>query len=256
MSAADFAAKVRGREVVVGYWVLLDVPVATERLSRLGYDCVVLDGQHGLIGYSGILSGLLAVDAGHGAVSLVRVEANEPTPIGRALDAGAAGVIVPLVSSAAEAAAAVTAARYPPLGIRSYGPLRSELRIGPVPAVANESTLVLAMIETASGLENVESIAATPGLDGIYIGPSDLSLALGGSYPGDPAVADELDEAVVRIRIACETAGIAAGIHTLDGAVAAERLAAGFTFVCVGSDLSHLVAAASAHLSAARAALA
>lgn len=251
-SAQEFAEKVRRREPVVGYWVVLDAPAATERLAGAGYDYLVLDGQHGLIGSSGLLTGLIAVDAAAQAVGLVRVEANLPTPIGRALDAGAAGVIVPLIDTAEEAAAAVAAARYPPAGFRSYGPMRSSLRIGPAPAVANASTVVLAMVETPLGLANVEAIAATPGLDGIYIGPSDLTLAVGGESPSDPAVAPQFDEALVRIREACEANGIAAGIHTDSGQIAASRLAAGFTFVTVSCDLVHLEQAAGAHLAVAR----
>ena len=252
MSAAEFAAKVRRREPTIGYWVVLDAPVAFERLSRLGYDYIAMDAQHGLFGYSGMLNGLLAVDAGAGSVGLVRVEANNATAIGRALDAGAAGVIIPLVNTAEEAAAAVAATRYPPLGIRSFGPTRSMLRVGPEPARANESVVVLAMIETPLGLANVESIAATPGLDGLYIGPSDLTLAVGGATTSDPSVAEAFDAALDRIRTACETAGIAAGIHTDSGEIAAQRLAAGFTFVSVSCDLFHLEQAAAAHLSQAR----
>jgi 4-hydroxy-2-oxoheptanedioate aldolase len=252
MSAFEFAAKVRGRDTVLGYWAVLDAPLAMERLSRSGYDYVALDAQHGLIGYSGLLNGLLAIDAGAGAVGMVRVEANSATAIGKALDAGAAGVIVPLVNTAADAAAAVAATRYPPLGIRSYGPMRSMLRVGPEPALANESVVVLAMIETPQGLANVESIAATPGLDGLYIGPSDLTLAVGGTTSTDPAVAEAFNDALDRIRTACESAGIAAGIHTASGAVAAQRLAAGFTFVSIASDLTHLEQAAKDHLREAR----
>lgn len=252
MSAHEFAAKVRRRETVLGYWVVLDAPVATERLAGAGFDYLVLDAQHGLIGYSGLLSGLMAVDASARAAGLVRVEANDATAIGRALDAGAAGVIVPLVDTAADAAAAVAAARYPPAGIRSFGPMRSALRIGPTPSVANESTVVLAMIETPLGLANVEAIAATPGLDGIYIGPSDLTLAVGGAYPFDPAVSEAFQQAVLRIRLACEATGIAAGIHTDSGEIAASRVAAGFTFVSVASDLTHLEEAARSHLERAR----
>ncbi len=194
--ATEFAARIRRRERAIGYWSALDAPVATERIGRLGYDYVVLDGQHGLIGYSGILNGLMAVDAGGQTVGLVRVEDNHLTPIGRALDAGAAGVIVPLVSTPAEAAAAVSATRYPPAGRRSYGPMRSALRIGPRPNEANAGTLVFVMIETREGLENVEAICRTPGLDGVYVGPSDLVLGLGGAMPGDPAVAEEFETAL------------------------------------------------------------
>jgi len=251
MSAREFATRLRNRERILGYWSVLDCPVATEWLAYVGWDYLALDLQHGLIGYSGMLSGLTAVDAAGGPVGLVRVEANDPTPIGRALDAGAAGVIVPLVNDAAGAARAVAAATYPPNGIRSYGPMRSQLRIGPVPAEADRDTVVLAMIETPEGLANVEEICAVPGLDGVYVGPSDLRLAVGGAHPQDPAVADEFEAAVTRVREAVAAAGIAAGIHTPDGTVAARRLAEGFTFASVASDLTHLKAASAAHLKAA-----
>ena len=252
MNVAEFSAAVRSRETVVGYWVSLDSPASTERVARLGYDYVCLDAQHGLFGYSGMLAGLTAIDAAARAVGLVRVGANDAAAIGRALDAGAAGVIVPLVSSAEQAAMAVAASRFPPVGIRSFGPTRSGMRIGPTPAAANAEVIVVAMIETPEGLADVESIAATPGLDGLYIGPSDLTLALGGSEPGDPAVADAFEAALIRIRRACEANGLAAGCHTRTGDDAAKRISEGFTLVSVASDLSHLEAAAQAHLTAAR----
>ena len=250
MNAAEFAAKVRRRETVVGYWIQLDSPASTERVARLGYDYVSLDAQHGLFGYSGMLAALTAIDAAGRAVGLVRVAANDATAIGRALDAGAAGVIAPLVNTAEDAAAAVAAGRYPPTGIRSYGPARSSMRIGPTPADADSAVVVLAMIETAAGLENVDAIAATPGLDGLYIGPSDLTIAVGGADPADPAVADAFEAALVRVRRACEANGLAAGLHTSSGQAATERIAEGFTFVTVAGDLTHLEAAAAAHLAA------
>ena len=158
-----FARRIRDRQPAFGYWVVQDAPVATERIARLGYDYVVLDGQHGLLGYSGILHGLTAIDAGATSVGLVRVEANNPTPIGRALDAGAGGVIVPLIDTAADAADAVSAARYPPTGRRSFGPTRAALRVGPDPADADAAVVVFAMIETAAGLQNVAEICASAG---------------------------------------------------------------------------------------------
>jgi 4-hydroxy-2-oxoheptanedioate aldolase len=257
MNANDFAGRVRGREKLVGYWVTLDSPAAAERIGRLGYDYVVLDAQHGLIGYQGLMTGLLAIDAGAAigprpSVGLVRVEANDPTPIGRALDAGATGVIVPLVDSADDVARAVRAAKYPPVGVRSFGPMRASLRIGPVPADSNAATVVLAMIETPLGLQNVAEICATPGLDGVYVGPSDLSLALGARFPGDPEVDGPFEEAVELIARTAREAGVAAGIHTFDGESAKKRLAQGYTFATVASDLSHLEAIAAAHLETAR----
>jgi 4-hydroxy-2-oxoheptanedioate aldolase len=244
----SFAARLRNRERILGYWSVLDAPVATERIARLGYDYVCLDMQHGLLGYAGLLASLTAIDAGGASVGLVRVEANDPTPIGRALDAGATGVIVPLVDSAADAARAVEAARYPPLGRRSYGPMRSMLRIGPEPATAHAETVVLAMIETPQGLSEVEGICATPGLDGVYVGPSDLRLAVGGAHVKDSSVDEVVEEAVRRVRTAAGAAGIAAGIHTPDGATAARRLAEGYTFASIASDVVHLEQVARAHL--------
>ncbi|GAB3273817.1 aldolase/citrate lyase family protein [Sinomonas notoginsengisoli] len=249
----EFARKIRARERVVGYWSVLDAPVATERIARLGYDYVALDAQHGLLGYSGVLAGLMAIDASQRAVGMVRVDGNDATSIGRALDAGAIGVIVPLIDTAADAAAAVAAANYPPLGRRSYGPMRSALRVGPIPAEANGSTLVFAMIETPEGLANVKEICAVPGLDGIYVGPSDLSLAVGGGFPGDPAIQAEFDEALALVADAAASAGIAAGIHTAAGPIAAQRLRQGYSFVTIASDLTHLELAAKAHLDAATA---
>jgi 4-hydroxy-2-oxoheptanedioate aldolase len=252
VNAAEFAAKVRARETVFGYWVVLNSPASTERVARLGYDYIALDAQHGLFGYSGMLASLTAIDAAGGAVGLVRVGANDPAPIGRALDAGAAGVIVPMVNTVEEAAAAVAACRYPPTGVRSYGPNRSALRIGPTPAEADAVVTVLVMIETWEGLANVEAIAAIPGLDGLYIGPSDLTIGIGGAGPADPAVADAFEAALARIRQACAANDITAGLHTRGGGEAARRAAEGFTLLSVAADLAHLEAAAQAHLDAAR----
>lgn len=183
MSAADFARRIRSRERALGYWSVIDSPVSTEWLAHVGWDYICLDLQHGLIGYDGMLRGLTAIDAAQGPAGLVRVESNDQTYIGKALDAGARGVIVPLIDTAEDAARAVSYVRYPPAGVRSYGPMRSQLRVGPLPAEANDSVVVLAMIETPDGLENVEAICAVPGLDGVYVGPSDLRIAVGGASP-------------------------------------------------------------------------
>jgi 4-hydroxy-2-oxoheptanedioate aldolase len=252
-TSAEFTAALRNREQLIGYWSLLDSPIAAERLARVGYDYLAFDAQHGLFGYQGMLNNLLATDTlGSTAVGMVRVEANDLTYIGKALDAGATAVVVPLIDNAQDAADAVAAVRYPPLGRRSYGPMRAQLRIGPNPADTHEQTAVLAMIETADGLANVEEICATPGLDGIYVGPSDLRLAIGGATSTDPSVQDDFEQALTRIRKAAEAAGIAAGIHNADGASAARRLAEGFTFASVAADVVHLQQKATSHLQAAR----
>ena len=252
MTALEFARRIRGRQQAIGYWVVLDDPIATERLARLGYDYIAIDAQHGLLGYEGIRNGILAVDAGNQTAAVVRVEQNDPFAIGRVLDAGATGVIVPLVDDAQDAERAVAATRYPPRGRRSYGPMRSQLRVGPTPAEADESVVCLAMIETPEGLKNVEEICSVEGLDGVYVGPSDLRLAVGGQTSTDPAVDDVFEDAVSHIAEVARTTGVAAGIHNPDGATAARRLAQGYTFATVASDLVHLQQAAASHLEAAR----
>lgn len=253
---ADFVRRLRDREPLVGYWVLADSPVMTERLARTGYDYVCLDQQHGLLGYEGVRDGLMAIDAGgvlgsQPTVGLVRTAANDPLCIGQALDAGAAGVIVPMIDDADAAREAVRSAKYPPLGRRSYGPMRSELRHGPDLAVVNDTTLVAVMIETAAGLENAAEIAAVPGVDALYVGPYDLTLAIGRN-PDDPAAVEARDAALHRILRAGHAVGKAVGIHADDGETAAARLALGFDFVSIEGDLVHLEHIARSHLQRAR----
>ncbi|MFC7341542.1 HpcH/HpaI aldolase family protein [Saccharopolyspora griseoalba] len=248
----EFTDRIRNRQRAIGYWIMLDAPPATERIARLGYDYVVVDAQHGLLGSTGTRNALLAIDAGAVSAPLVRVQQNDPFAIGQALDAGACGVVVPLVDTPEDAAAAVRAAKYPPEGGRSFGPMRSALRIGPAPAEANETVVVLVMIETPQGLDNVEAICATPGIDGVYVGPADLRLAVGGSSPSDPSVDGEFEAAAARIAAAAEAAGISAGFHTRDGEEAERRLGQGYTYATVAGDLVHLEQAAKAHLSRAR----
>ncbi|GAA0521572.1 aldolase [Saccharopolyspora subtropica] len=254
---ADFVRRVREREPLVGYWLLADSPVMTERLARTGFDYLCLDQQHGLMGYSGIRDGLMAIDAGGAlgprpTVGLVRTAANDPRCIGQALDAGAAGVIVPMIDDAEAAREAVRNAKYPPLGRRSYGPMRSELRRGSDLAVVNDTTLVAVMIETAAGLDNVAEIAAVPGVDALYVGPYDLTLAIGGGHPDDPAAVEARDAALHRILRAGHAAGKAVGIHADDGDTAAARLALGFDFISIEGDLVHLEQIARSHLDRAR----
>lgn len=238
-SEPTFAQRLRSREPVIGYWVASDNPVVTERIAMTGYDYVCLDLQHGLIDHGGCVTGLIAVTAG-GSAGVVRVPVNEPSWIGRALDAGAEAVIVPLVNSAAEAAAAARACRYPPDGIRSFGPSRSALRIGPDPRDADRSVACVVMIETRAALLDLPGICATPGIDGVYIGPSDLGISLGHGTPAQGRALPEFDEALATVRKTAEDAGIAAGMHCVDGTTAADALRSGFTFVSISNDLNHI----------------
>lgn len=248
-------------EEQIGYWVVMDAPVATERIARQGYDYVCIDAQHGLLDHGGVIRALTAIHAG-GAIALaegrpaplamVRVRENAPGVITQALDAGADAVIVPMIDDARDASRAVASVRYPPLGERSYGPMRSLIRVGTDLAQINARLRCYIMIETRSAVDNVEEIAATPGVDGLYIGPSDLRIALGGATSVDPSIDEVFNDALARIQRAAQAAGIRACIHTASGEEARRRLAQGFDMVTVASDLVHLDVAARAHLDAAR----
>jgi 4-hydroxy-2-oxoheptanedioate aldolase len=216
----------------------------------VGFDYLSIDMQHGLIDYTTMLHDLMALDA-VGCAAVVRVPSNDSAMIGRALDAGARGIIVPLVNTREEAAEAVAACRYPPHGIRSHGPTRSILRIGPDLREADREVACIAMIETAAGLENAWDICHTPGLDAVYIGPADLSLALGAESPAPECRPTAFEAAVATVRAAAADAGIAVGMHCNSGAIAADALADGFTFASVSCDIEHLTAYASAERNAA-----
>ena len=217
-----------------GLWGSIPSPLTAELAAAAGVDYVCVDLQHGGADEERMVAMFTAIEA-RGAVPLARVLYNEPWQINRVLDLGAAGVIVPLVSSAEDARRAVSGCRYPPQGVRSYGPLRAALTVGSAdPERLAAGALCFVMVETRQGLENVEDIAATRGVDGIYIGPSDLSLGLG-REPGHGG--DLLEQAITRVREACAGAGIVAGMHCNGGgAEARARAAAGFRLVTVGVD--------------------
>lgn len=253
----SFAARLRNRERIVGYWTQLPVPAIQERVARHGYDYVCFDAQHGLVDFQSILNGLIAIDAGaalgkNDCAGMVRVAANTVELIGHALDLGARGVIVPLIDNAEQAKAAVRACRYPRAGLRSYGPVRAGLRSGPETATMNDEVACIVMIETEEGLANLDEICAVEGVDGIYVGPGDLMLALGGRTINDPDRAADFEAALARICEAAAKAGIGAGIHTAAGDIAAKRLAQGYTFASISSDLNHIDKLAGEHLKLAR----
>jgi 4-hydroxy-2-oxoheptanedioate aldolase len=230
-------------------WAAIPTSLTAELGAAAGYDYVCIDLQHGLSDERTMVSMLQATVAA-GSTPLVRVAWNEPGLIMRALDLGAAGVIVPLVGSRAEATRAVQACRYPPEGTRSYGPSRAELVIGSsIPAELAAEALCFVMVETRDGLDQVDDIAATPGLDGIYIGPSDLSLALG-LVPrvGGPA----LEEAIERVRDAAHARGLIAGVHCPNGEAARARAAQGFELITVAVDSSLFKATVARELEIAR----
>jgi 4-hydroxy-2-oxoheptanedioate aldolase len=218
--------------------------------AAAGYDYVCVDLQHGLSDEPTMVS-LFQATVAAGATPLARVAWNEPWLIMRALDLGAAGVIVPMVGSRAEAVRAVQACRYPPEGNRSYGPVRAELTVGSAaPAELAAAVLCFAMVETREGLDRLEEIAGTPGLDGIYVGPADLSLALGLSPPAIGC--QPLEDAIARVRNACAAHGLIAGMHCAAGAAAHARAAEGFKLITAGMDSSLMKSAISQQLADAR----
>ena len=234
-----------------GLWMTVPGSFGAEIFAGTGVDYVCVDQQHGIIDYDSMVPMLQAIRAG-GAAPITRVLSNDPFLIMKALDAGAWGVIVPMVDDAEAAATAVAACRYPPRGIRSWGPTRASVALGSRdPEVLGGEVLCLVMIETREGLENVEEISATPGLDGIYIGPSDLALSLGLS-PTLDVTEDAHIEAVNRIREACHRNGVAAGIQSASGEWARRHAEAGFDMVTVATDAVLLSSAARREVEAAR----
>jgi 4-hydroxy-2-oxoheptanedioate aldolase len=244
-----------GNRPAFGLWSVMPGTIGAEILAKAGADYVCVDQQHGVIDYGSIAPMFQVIRAG-GAAPITRVLSNDPFLIMKALDAGAWGVIVPLVNSAEDAARAVSACRYPPQGIRSFGPVLAADVIGSRdPDKLGGEVLCLVMVETREALERVGEIAATPGLDGIYIGPSDLALSLG-LPPTLEIMEGEHEAAVRRIREACHEYGIAAGIHAPSGEWARRHAQAGFDLITVASDAPLLRGAASREMTMAREGLA
>ena len=244
-------AKWRAGEQTIGGWLALGNTHSAELMANAGFDWLCVDLQHGLLDYRDLLHMLPAISTTD-TIPLVRVSGNDPKEIMKVLDAGALGVIVPLVNDRAEALAAISACRYPPEGTRSFGPIRAGLYGGRGYArEANQEIACIAMIETREGLENLEEIVTTPGLGGVYIGPSDLALALGLPPRGDTDDPLHL-ETVDRILASCRKHGVPVGIHTGGLAYTQRRLEAGFNFVTLGTDSGFLMQAVNSDLAAAR----
>ena len=233
------------RRPALGAWAGLPAAMSCEVMSRAGFDYVCIDMQHGLADYSDALAMLAAIDLGT-ATPVVRVPWNEQGIIGRVLDAGALGVIVPMVNSRGEAEAAVRSCRYAPEGSRSYGPTRAALRDGPgYFAGANQAVQCIPMVETAAALESLDDIVSTPGVDAVYVGPSDLSVSLG-LPPGNNDGAAAFDDALAAIVAACGRHGVVPGIHSTP-LLAPTRVAQGFRLVTVTTDNTALAVSVTAH---------
>lgn len=233
-----------------GCWLMMSSPSAAEMLGAVGFDYIAVDCQHGLYGYEDMRDILLTVN-GLPVSTVVRVPSNDEWWIGKALDAGAEAVVVPLVNSGAEAERAARACRFPPDGVRSFGLARGAQPLGRTTDEVNANVLCFPMIETEEGLDAAEEICATPGVDGVYIGPADLALSLG-IAPASRDASPQHVEAVARVREACAAAGVVPGIHCYNGAMAQQRSVEGFRMVTVCADAGLLALSGGTELAAAR----
>jgi 4-hydroxy-2-oxoheptanedioate aldolase len=219
-----------------GGWCGIPSPFAAELVGRSGFDWVTVDNQHGLAGYDATVPMLQALSA-TGTPALVRVPWNQPDHVMRALDAGAQGVIVPMVGTAEEARRAVDSVKYPPLGHRSWGPVRSAFDLPDYsPASANERTIVAAMIETPEGVQNMDAIMQVEGIDAIYVGPADLALGHGLQPTLDMAEGSEHERLVLSILEGCVRNHVVPGIHTSGAENAMRWRDAGFRMLTISSD--------------------
>jgi 4-hydroxy-2-oxoheptanedioate aldolase len=236
------SAVARG-EKILNAWCSIPASYVAEALSHLGYDSVTIDLQHGGIGYESAFQMLQAVSTGP-AVPLARVPWNEPGILMKLLDSGAYGIICPMINNPQQAADFAAACRYPPMGYRSYGPNRVIHYAGADYAQhANSEILCLAQIETEEAVFNLDGILAVPGIDGIYIGPGDLSLSVGAPpsmAPSDSRVLAAMESVLSRTL----ARGLIAGVHTDGPETTRKRYAEGFHFCSVQTDMRMLLDAA------------
>jgi 4-hydroxy-2-oxoheptanedioate aldolase len=233
----------RAGGAAVNGWLAIPNSFSTETMAHQGWDSLTIDLQHGLVDYAAMVPMLQAISTTP-TVPVVRVPWLEAGILMKVLDAGAYGVICPMVNTREDAQRLVAYTHYAPRGTRSFGPVRASLYGGPDYAVhANDTIVTFAMIETAAALDQLDEILSVEGLDAIYVGPSDLSLALG-CRPVFDDVDPKAAEAIDHILARAKHHGVVAGIHngTTEGALA--RVAKGFQFVTVGSDARLMAAGA------------
>ena len=235
----------------VNGWLAIPNSFSAETMAHQGWDTLTIDLQHGVVDYQAMVGMLQAIST-TSTVPLVRVPWLEPGILMKTLDAGAYGVICPMVNTREDAQKLVAWTHYAPRGTRSYGPVRALLYGGPdYPQHANDTIVAFAMIETAQALDNLDAILSVEGLDAIYIGPSDLSLALG-CKPTFDDVDPKAAEAIAHIVERAKAHGVKAGIHNGRADVAKARIALGYRFVTISSDARLLAAGSQEILSAMR----
>lgn len=225
----------RSDEPMYGGWITTASSLNGEMLGRSGFDWMVVDVQHGFMGTEGMLRTLQVLSAA-GAETFVRPEWHDPGPIMKALDAGARGVMIPMVSNVEEATNVAGASRYPPAGYRSFGPTRAQFGERPYRTdEANSSVRCLVMIETLDGVDSIDEILSVPGVDGAFVGPSDLSLAAGYEPRMDCDEPDHV-ERVMAVLDSCIRHGAMPGIYAGRVDLAIRWREAGFRMIALASD--------------------
>ncbi len=233
---------------VINGWLAIPSAFSAETMAHQGWDSLTVDLQHGVVDYQAAVNMFTAIST-TGTMPVARVPWLDPGILMKVLDAGAYAVICPMVNTRADAERLVAATHYPPRGTRSFGPIRAMLYAGvDYPQHANDTVVAFAMIETKEALDNLDDILDVDGLDAIYIGPSDLSLALGCKPTFDdvdPPAAEAIDHILARAK----ARGVVAGIHNGTPEAALKRIAKGFQFVTISSD-ARLMAAGAAQVMA------
>jgi 4-hydroxy-2-oxoheptanedioate aldolase len=237
------ARRLRAGETVFSAWCGLPAPLVAESIARAGFSTVVIDRQHGLWDTATTLQAIGGINHA-GAAPVVRIPLGDFAGAARALDFGAEGIIAPMINTADDARAFAAATKYPPLGERSIGAHRAAAIGGypdqrPYLPVANDITITFAMIETRTALANVDAIAATPGIDALFVGPSDLSYAITDGKSLDPHSA-EVEAALDKVLAAAEKARKIPGLYCVDAERAVATAKRGFRFLTIGSDLGFL----------------
>ena len=232
-------------QCVVNGWLSIPDSFAAEVMAHCGWDSLTVDCQHGIVDYQAMVRMFQGIST-TAVTPMARVPWNDPAHVMKALDAGAYGIICPMINTREEAEKFVGACRYAPRGYRSSGPIRATLYAGAdYHAKADDEILAIAMIETKEAVKNLDRILSTPGLDGVYIGPSDLSISYGMS-PGMDHTDDKRLALIIKIIEACKKHGIAAGIHTGSTAYAKRMREAGCKLVTMMNDSRILTNAAKA----------
>jgi len=242
-------AKMAAGQPAFGYALELGSPIAAELMATTGVDFIMIDTQHGSFGPDSTISALMAISAGGAATPMARVAFNDYTRIGRLLDEGALGIVVPMVHTAEAARAAADACRFPPLGTRSWGWGRAGRSGDDYGDAVNAQIFVAVQIESAEAAANAEAILATPGVDGCWIGPGDLALSLG-LHPRDAQGDERHEQAIARVLDACRNTGKIPGFAAYTPDEARLRAAQGFLFLTAGSDVEILLTGARAGVDA------